>query len=528
MVIVFWSLLLSFGARAQKIITVCQVSELIQALRYAEQCADRQHSDSLWIEIYIAPGVYWIDNPDDSKIRRTLPGDWNPFGLKVRLNRTKLIGMSNNPEDVVLACNRGQTQGAVGNFTMLYIEGSDIVAENITFGNYCNVDLDYKLNPQLNRKRRADAIVQAQLILCSGDNYHAKNCRFISRLNLCPFMGADRAVFENCYFECTDDALCGTGIYKDCRFTFYSSKPFYGTSPQGALFENCDIHSKVQGTQYLTKVSDKVTLRNCRWTSEDPNLKIEWCKTPNPKDVCLMEGCTLNGKPLVVPPTPDIPMAVRTPTLPIMANSRIAEGQWSIDAFKPLDTHEYNWQVSDRPAWAFGEGTDGAEGCFGLVQLVRGARLMYTGYSNEEYKNQTLVVKLSPCKSAGQGFGSATGQYMDLCLKFDTHTLTGYGVRFVRTPKYDRAVEVYLVEYSNGQINAITEPNRCNLFKKGCMVTLKANAVSITATIRNGAERQTISATMTDPNSYGGVHIQHTGTVGAAATVIESIETTYE
>lgn len=526
-VIVFFSLLLSFGVRGQKIINVSEVSTLIQALRYAEQQADRS-DDSLWIEIHIAPGVYWIDDPDDPTIRKASPGDWNPFGLKVRLNRTKLIGMSGNPEDVVLACNRGQTQGAVGNFTMLYIEGSNIVAENITFGNYCNVDLEYKSNPQLNRKKRADAIVQAQLILCSGDNYFAKNCRFISRLNLCPFMGADRALFENCYFECTDDALCGTGIYKSCRFTFFSSKPFYGTSPQGAYFEDCDIHSKVQGTQYLTKVSDKVTLKNCRWSSDDPNLKIEWCKTPNPKDVCLMEDCTLNGKPLIVPPTPDIPMAVGTPTLPIMANSRIAEGRWSIDAYKPSDTHEYNWRVLEQPSWAFGEGTDGAEGCFGLVQLVRGARLMYTGYSNEEYRNQTLIVKLSPCKSAGQGFGSATGQYLDLCLKFDTHTLSGYGLRFVRTPLYDRAVEVYLVQYSNGGISAISKPERCDLFKKGCMVTLKVVDSTLSATIENGDKSQTLIAEKVELNIFGGVHIQHTGTVGAAATVIESIDTSYE
>jgi hypothetical protein len=89
-------------------------------------------------------------------------------------------------------------------------------------------------------------------------------------------------VFDDCYFECADDALCGTGIYRHCRFTFYSSKPFYATSPRGAVFEDCDIHSKVRGTQYLTKVSDKVTMRNCRWTSDDPNLKIEWTKRPDP------------------------------------------------------------------------------------------------------------------------------------------------------------------------------------------------------------------------------------------------------
>ena len=241
-----------------------------EALRKAETFAD----DSAWTTIHISPGVYWIDNPDDPAIRKPEAGNSIPYGMTVRLNRTRLVGTGARPEDVVLACNRGQTQGAEGNFTMLHITGDDIQAENLTFGNYCNVDLDYKRDPKQSRKRRADAIVQAQLIICHGDRYEAHRCRFISRLNLCPFAGARKALFDDCYFECTDDALCGTGIYRRCRFTFFSSKPFYSTSAQGAVFEDCDIHSKVQGVQYLTKVSDPVTMRRCRWTSDDPHLKI--------------------------------------------------------------------------------------------------------------------------------------------------------------------------------------------------------------------------------------------------------------
>ena len=65
--------------------------------------------------------------------------------------------------------NRGQTQGAVGNFTMFHFSGDNISILNITLGNYCNVDLTYPLNPKLNRKKRNDAIVQAQLAICNGD-----------------------------------------------------------------------------------------------------------------------------------------------------------------------------------------------------------------------------------------------------------------------------------------------------------------------------------------------------------------------
>lgn len=495
------------------------------ALRQAETYA----GDSLWTVIHITPGVYWIDNPDDPAIRKPEPGDYVPYGMKVRLSRTRLVGMGERPEDVVLACNRGQTQGADGNFTMLHIMGDDIQTENLTFGNYCNVDLDYQRDPQQSRKRRADAIVQAQLVICNGDRYEARNCHFISRLNLCPFAGARHALFVGCYFECTDDALCGTGTYRQCRFTFFSSKPFYCTSPQGAVFEDCDIHSKVQGVQYLTKVSDPVTMRNCRWTSDDPSLTIEWTRKPNPKKLCLMENCTLNGKTLVVPMPPDVPMAVTTPMLPLMNQEAISPGQWTLDAFKPKDTAGYEWSVdASRPAWCYGEGMDGAEGCYGMIQNVRGARMMYTGKADESYDCQSLTVELSPCKSAGQGFGSATGQYLDLCIKFDTQTLSGYGLRFVRTPAYDKAVEAVLVEYKDGVARPVCSPEKCALFKKGCRVTLSARGAVLTAQIENGDRQQLLTAAIGRPNKFGGIYIQHTGSVGASATVIQSIRCSYE
>ncbi len=496
-----------------------------EAFRHAEAFAN----DDVWTTIHIAPGVYWIDNPDDPAVRQPAAGESIPYGMKLRLNKTRIVGMGEGPEDVVLACNRGQTQGAVGNYTMLHITGDDIQAENLTFGNYCNVDLDYKRDSRLSRKRRADAIVQAQLVICNGDRYEARNCRFISRLNLCPFAGARHALFENCYFECTDDALCGTGTYRHCRFTFFSSKPFYSTSPQGAVFEDCDIHSKVQGVQYLTKVSDPVTMRNCRWTSDDPNLTIEWTKKPNPKKRCLMENCTLNGKPLYVPMPPDVPMPVSTPLLSLMNQSVLAPGRWTLDAYKPKDTYGYDWNAdTSRPAWCYGEGMDGAEGCYGLIQNVRGARMMYTGKEDETYVHQTLKVHLSPCKSAGQGFGSATGQYLDLCIKFDTRTLTGYGLRLVRTPAYDKAVEVVLVEYQEGVVSPICSPEKCVLFKKDCCITLSASGTSLFACIEQGGQRQQLTASIARPNVFGGIHIQHTGSVGASATVIQSINCTYD
>lgn len=496
-----------------------------EALRFAES---KQSSDTAWTEVYIAPSVYWIDNPDDAEIRKPLDGMREPYGLMVSVNKLRLIGLSASPKEVVIACNRGQTQGAIGNFTMLHIEGSDVEAENITFGNYCNVDLNYAPNTRKSRRRRADAIVQAQLILCDGDRYRARNCEFISRLNLCPFVGARSVVFDDCYFECTDDALCGTGTYNHCRFTFFSSKPFYCTSKRGAVFYDCDIHSKVSGVQYLTKVSDPVTMINCRWTSDDPNLRIEWSRNPDPRKLCTMVGCTLNADSLCVPPTPLVPMPVSFPLFALEREGNLFPGKWSIDAYKPADTMEYDWTVDrNRSPWCFGEGVDGAEGEYGLIENVRGARLMYTGFDEENYEGQLLDIDLSPCKGPGQGFGSATGQYLDVCIKFDTQSLTGWGIRFERTPRYDKAVEISLVEYRKGTVARISEPTKCTLFRKGCHLQLKALRTSIVAEVSNSGECQRLEAGVDGMNSFGGIHIQHTGSVGASATVIKSLRGSY-
>ena len=170
-------------------------SSVIDALKFADNNCG---SDTLWTEIYIAPSVYWMDNPDDEAIRKPQPGEGIPYAIEIKASRLRLIGLGESAEDVVLACNRGQTQGADGNFTMFHFLGSHVEAANITFGNYCNVDLVYPKDRSKDRKRRKDAIVQAQIAICGGDHYRLDNCRFISRLNLCPFVGARNTIFNNC------------------------------------------------------------------------------------------------------------------------------------------------------------------------------------------------------------------------------------------------------------------------------------------------------------------------------------------
>ena len=60
------------------------------------------------VTVYIAPGIYWLENPQsEAVIVREDPKDLYPYGCKVNCANLKLVGLSENPEDVVIAANRG-------------------------------------------------------------------------------------------------------------------------------------------------------------------------------------------------------------------------------------------------------------------------------------------------------------------------------------------------------------------------------------------------------------------------------------
>ncbi len=761
------------------------------------------------LTIYIAPSVYWLDNPDDPTIRKPLPGEGIPYGMKLKLDHVRLIGLGKESSHTILASNRGQTQGAVGNFTMLHLTGEDILFENLTLGNYCNVDLVYEPDTSLNRPRRADAIVQAQLAICQGDRIAARNCRFISRLNTCPLVGARRTYFDNCYFECTDDALCGTGIHYQCRFTLFSGKPFYSTQGTGAVFIDCDLHSLTDGKQYLVKSGSPVSMVDCRWTMS-PETSLRWTQDPTDDQRSYQYNVTKNGQPIlideershltvemagrrlldayrltlpkelfrpqatgdtvvynlfnltkgedgwnpanqpvevmegytgkavamtlnhrrttietgkealhlkvsaqgfmqrpdfaqnrqgvrwqvsgknpscvelkqladgglqVIPanqgeetervcitatdstglqaacvidvkpqqlPAPKFtaqpvisrkgetlnisyaldlhgrrdesvitwyrsttadgkdavavtvnradkpieerkayvltaadrgkyiratvtPKHLRSPygtpcqtafekkirtkeksirhystdfaNFPTERQPLLMAGHWTVDAYKPADTRAHEWEADTiHPSWTYGYGVDGAAHRKGLIQQVKGARLLYTPLEGE-YGDMELTLHVSPCKTAGQGFGSATGQYMDIYIKMDPHTLSGYALRIIRTTANDKAVDFQLMAYNHGIATPISQAVSSICYRTGCVIRLQVTGHTLTATAHNlnplpsphrkGLTSEVRLTASITPSPFGGIGIQHTGSVGASATVIEDLQVTW-
>lgn len=85
--------------------------------------------------VYLAPDVYWLHDPEDREIFRGTEGDFLPYQQKIKCSYLSLIGLSEHPEDVVIAANKGQSHGCIGNYTMLHFEGDGLYLENLTIGN---------------------------------------------------------------------------------------------------------------------------------------------------------------------------------------------------------------------------------------------------------------------------------------------------------------------------------------------------------------------------------------------------------
>lgn len=750
------------------------------------------------MKIYIAPYVYWIDNPDDPAIRVGKDGR-EPFGLIVKCPYLHIIGLNANPENVVLASSRGQTQGAIGNFTMFDFWGDGLKVKDLTLGNFCNVDLEYPLKKELSRKKRMSAITQAHVAYCHGDKIVAENVRFISRLNMNPLNGAKRILFNNCHMESTDDALTGTGVYLNCTLKFYGQRPFWRSDMGGAIFLNCDFYiCHDEDRQYFCKSVGPLSIIDCRYHS-DKSVYAGWTHDPTDWLRCYQYNVKLNGQPYVIgtqkpyntvcldqqnllgafrllkddkviyntynllrgdddwdplhikeivseagirdgrnytemptclsvaplvasiqtgsqpiklvaqvkrhcnyalndvavkwkvqqgfekdvklsvnegnecrieatnqddetkhftviaytedglecateltvaPDYVEAPTFTKTPKMTIakgmatvnylldlgtrkdeslitwyrctdkdgkdaipvsvsrlnspeynyqlskedvgyylmasvapkhlrcqagnetriISNSPVKKGQvrsshifetdfknfpcdnqpkllqgfWTIGGYKPLDTAEYDWKIDpDKNYWIYGSGINGARGT-GLLQDQKGARLLYTPL-DATYGDMTITLNVDVSKTAGQGFGSATGQYLDLYIKFDTHTLTGYALRVIRTTKYSNAVDFVLMKYENGKATPISAPVSSTCYRTDCTITLKTENGKLMA----HAETTTpLPAPVTDPNlklsvdleadivsnTWGGTGIQHTGSCGESTTMLHYLK----
>lgn len=268
-----------------------------------EKCAEAAVSGTKeqMTYIYLEPDVYWTDDYTKTEVRESN----DLVGLTLAQDYIYMVGLSDNREDVVIASDRGQNQGANGNFNTIAV-GSGFHAKNVTFGNYCNVDLVYPRDTSKNHAKRSDAIVQAQTVTSTtwngtADERYYENCAFVSRLN-CYVANTNRELFVNCHFEMTDDSLGGgkIQIYTNCDFDNYSGTP-NPCAEKLQAFLGCTFNTKMNGDEAymaLSKGKPNCAFIDCDFIGE--NLKgVNWCKSYTYNDIRnVVYNTNLNGNPL--------------------------------------------------------------------------------------------------------------------------------------------------------------------------------------------------------------------------------------
>ena len=218
--------------------------------------------------------------------------------------------------------------------------------------------------------------------------------------------------------------------------------------------------------------------------------------------------------------------------VPIWESQPGIPGIWNFDVFKPSDTSHVDWQATEGPGWYYGKGFDASTGV-GLVQSEKGARMSYVP-ARDVCSDMSVSLVAEPAKSGGQGFGSATTQYMDLCVKFDPVNLDGYALRIERTPDHDRAVRFSLVKYEKGQTSLISEEIISDCFRNPCYINvgikdgmLQASAYTeASAPDRKCCDEVVEKVNLTAPvqeTTLTGFCIQHTGSTGPSSTLIRDL-----
>ncbi|MDE6291336.1 MAG: hypothetical protein K2M16_07375, partial [Muribaculaceae bacterium] len=232
----------------------------------------------------------------------------------------------------------------------------------------------------------------------------------------------------------------------------------------------------------------------------------------------------------------DIPESVLTTDfheIPIVNRHPGVPGVWSFDVFKPFDTAHVEWQAVEGPGWYYGKGFDASTG-IGLVQNEKGARMSYIP-ARDVCRDMMVSIIAEPGKSGGQGFGSATTQYMDICVKFDPVSLDGYALRIERTPDHDRAVSFSLIKYDKGKTARISEEEISDCYRTPCHINvgiadgvLHASAYTdASLPDRKCCDEVVDKVELSVPVESGtstGFCIQHTGSTGPSSTLLRDLD----
>jgi len=238
--------------------------------------------------------------------------------------------------------------------------------------------------------------------------------------------------------------------------------------------------------------------------------------------------------------------------LPTDSQPLILPGTWTLDGYFSPDCHdEANNPPTPRytakaDSWTYAAGQKGVDGYKGLEPTDRGARLFYTP-AGGDFGDMSVRALFAPKKTSGAGFGSATDQFLDVFIKFDLASMSGYALRIERLNTTEIAEIGYngdgavagcafsLIKYDNGKTTPLTRKIMSSAFIAECLVEMKVIGGRLFASVTSTADRRSgdlydylrevhLDAEI-DENGFGGTGMLFTGTTGGNAVQVLRWET---
>jgi hypothetical protein len=156
--------------------------------------------------------------------------------------------------------------------------------------------------------------------------------------------------------------------------------------------------------------------------------------------------------------------------------------------------------------------------------------------------DMTMRAKFAPNKSTGQGFGSATDQYLDVHIKYGFAANNGYGLRIQRlTTEEINALgyrgagavagrEFFLAKFDNGTMTPISKKVMSSAFLSECTVDLTFKNGRLLASATSTEETRAGDAfdylkevhfdVPAETDNFGGTGMLFTGTFGVNAVLV--------
>ncbi|MGC5166376.1 InlB B-repeat-containing protein [Luteimicrobium sp. DT211] len=133
--------------------------------------------------------------------------------------------------------------------------------------------------------------------------------------------------------------------------------------------------------------------------------------------------------------------------------------------------------------WGWGIGTNGTDKVWGLQNNTGGTGTRLVLGQPGSYGDMSFTVDYSSSKVEGQGFGG-NGQFLDLYVKYDPATRTGYGLHVERTAAGGSNATTWTLARFDGETRtALTEPQRTAAFmpKSTVSVFVAGDTLGVTA-----------------------------------------------